>query len=120
MRQGTSRDGKEWKSQEFIFEFFRNERATVTDKAMLSILNDRIAQYDIHVGDEVRIGIGHNTEEWNGRTYNRLWVYSFERLRTAMPQQTQQVMAAPPQQAPQAPQQTIIETGEAKNDDLPF
>lgn len=77
--QGKSRDGKEWSKQEFIFEFFENPTDRYSDKVVLSVMNDRIREYDLHEGDEVTIGFGHSVREYNGRWYNDLRMYKLEK-----------------------------------------
>ena len=80
---GTSRDNKEWKKQEFIFEFFEHDTDRYSDKVVLSVMNERIEQYDLHEQDEVVIGFGHNVREYQGRYYNELRVYKLEKVKTA-------------------------------------
>ena len=53
---GTSQNNNEWKKQEFVFEYFEQQTDRYSDKVCLSIMNDRIAEYDLHENDEVLIG----------------------------------------------------------------
>ena len=59
MRKGTRSDGSEWRSQEFIVEFFETADQRWSDKVVLSAMNERIDEYDLHEGEEVM---------WDSRT----------------------------------------------------
>ena len=75
---GTNQNNKEWKKQEFVFEYFEQQTDRYSDKVCLSIMNDRIAEYDLHENDDVLIGFGHSIREYQGRYFNELrscWAY---------------------------------------------
>ena len=117
-RTGTKSDGTTWQAQEFIFEFFETPEQRWSDKVVLSIMNERIKEYNLHEGDEVKIGFSHGVNEWNGRYYPEFRIYKFEKLSSAPVQQ-------PSQPAPIAPAPQPAKTGkeasdEEKKDDLPF
>ena len=118
VQQGTSAAGNKWAKQDFIFEYFEHPTDRYTDKVLLSVMNDRIREYDIHEGDEVRIGFGHRVREYNGRYFNELSMYHFEKV-------TREGGNLPADGSLQAgvsntPQNEIkAESGE-KKDDLPF
>ena len=99
LQSGTSKNGNEWKRQDFVFEYFERETDRWSDKVLLSVMNERIDTYDLHEGDEVVIGFGHSVEEYNGRVYNSMRVYKFEKAKSAQ--------AVPPEPSPRI-------------DDLPF
>ena len=80
VQSGTSANGREWSKQEFVFEYFENPNDRFSDKVVLSALNERIKEYDLHENDEVRIGFGHRVEEYMGRMYNKIYIYSFEKV----------------------------------------
>lgn len=114
---GKRQDGSEWKRQEFIFEYFENPNDRYSDKVVLTVMNDRIAEYDLHEGETVSIGFGHNVNDWKGRFFNELRIYKFEKVgakAAVVPQQTEQAQ----------PVQTTLEMVAApdtsKNDNLPF
>lgn len=111
LRKGTRPDGTEWQSQEFIFEYFENENDRWSDKVVLSVMNERIAEYDLHVGDEVRIGFGHSIDDYQDRCYNKLRMYKFEKVKTMPATETP---ATTPQPATEQTDQT------EKDGDLPF
>lgn len=111
-QSGKSSNGNEWKRQEFVFEYFEKDSDRWSDKVVLSVLNDRIEQYDIHVGDDVKIGFGHTVTEWNGRIFNELRMYKFEKLKASEP-------ATPTTPAGEVPTPPAEEAGEAGGK-LPF
>lgn len=111
VQSGTSQRG-EWSRQDFIFEYFESPNDRYADRVLLSLMNDRINEYDLHEGDEVIIGFGHNTREYQGRYFNDVRLYHFEKVvrkdatAAAQPQPTvaqpQQAQLFPPQQPQQA------------------
>jgi hypothetical protein len=112
---GTNQQGNTWKRQEFIFEYFERPEDRYCDRVLLSIMNERIDTFDIHEGDEVRIGFGHNVREWNGKWYNEMRVYRLEKISHA-PQGEPE-----PSEAPQPASAPIIEQPKTEEeDDLPF
>jgi len=92
VQTGTSSRG-EWMKQDFIFEYFEQPSDRYADRVLLSVMNDRIKEYDLHEGDEVIIGFGHNTREYQGRYFNDVRMYHFEKVvrkdATAQPQPTE-------------------------------
>ena len=111
MRKGKRSDGSEWRSQEFIVEFFETPDQRWSDKVVLSAMNERIDEYDLHEGKEVRVGFSHGVREYQGKWYPEFHIYKFETV-AAQPQPTVKVEEpTAPAQQPQA---------EAKADDLPF
>lgn len=107
-RTGKRSDGSEWRSQEFIVEFFETPDQRWSDKVVLNAMNERIDEYDLHEGDEVRVGFSHGVKEYQGRWYPEFHIYKFEKV-AAQPQSTIKEPTAP---APAAAQE--------KKDDLPF
>ena len=140
MRQGTStRTGNEWYAQPFVFEYFENPTDRWSDKVLLSIMGERIREADLHEGDEVIVGFGPNTREWNGKYFNDVRCYKLEKVAKpadngasgapATPQQGD-LFAQAAQNAPQSTQAAQVaqqptaananaQTGE-KEDELPF
>lgn len=123
IRKGVRNDGTEWHSQEFVFEYHEHDTDRFSDKVLLSVMNDRIKEYDLHEGDEVTIGFGHNIREWQGRIFNEVRIYKFEKVKgvAVVQQQTEPTINHPEAQA--TPEPTVIsqpsdESG--KKDDLPF
>ena len=120
VQSGTSKSGSEWRKQDFVFEYFEHETDRWSDKVLLTALNDRVDAYDLHPGDEVTIGFGHSIEEYQGRCYNRVRVYKFEKTKAVLAENkpAEQPKAenvdkptAEPAKAPQS---------DEKESDLPF
>lgn len=97
-QSGTSqRDGSTWMRQDFIFEYFEQPTDRYSDRVLLSIMNDRIREYDLHEGDEVIIGFGHTTREYQGRYFNDIRLYHFEKVKNVSANgQTADPQPAPP------------------------
>lgn len=105
VQSGTSANGKEWSRQDFIFEYFENPTDRYADRVLLSVMNERIKEYDIHEGEECIIGFAHTTREYQGRVFNDVRLYHFEKVvkmeqqpSATPPQQPQQAQLFPPQQ----------------------
>jgi len=82
-QSGVNRENKEWRRLDFVFEYFEKDTDRYSDKVLLSVMNERIEQYDLHEQDEVVIGFGHNVREYQGRYYNELRVYRLEKVKSA-------------------------------------
>ena len=106
VQTGTSQRG-EWSRQDFIFEYFETPNDRYADRVLLSVMNDRIKEYDLHEGDTVICGFSHTTREYQGRYFNDVRLYHFEKVvrkdatAAAQPQPT---VAQPQQPAPQPAQ----------------
>ena len=77
---GTSaRTGNSWKSQEFVIE----THDQYPRKCVFEVFGaDRIAQFNIQVGEELRVYFDIDAREWEGhnRWFNRLRAYRVDRI----------------------------------------
>ena len=112
-QSGTSQRG-EWMKQDFIFEYFEQPTDRYADRVLLSIMNDRIREYDLHEGDEVIIGFGHNTREYQGRYFNEIRIYHFEKVK-----HVERQPAMPTAPASASPTQTVAQQT-SQVEDIPF
>lgn len=122
VQSGTSQRG-EWTKQDFIFEYFEQPTDRYADRVLLSIMNDRIKDYDLHEGDEVIIGFGHNTREYQGRYFNDVRLYHFEKVKqvgNTDAQAAQPSPAMPTAPASATPTQTVAQQPAQGEDQLPF
>lgn len=128
-RTGISqRTGNEWKSQQFIFEYFESPTDRFSDKVILDTMDTNIMN-QLQEGVNVRIGISHKVKEYKGNYYNQLGIYKFE---MAVKQaESPAAEATGTEQTADQPQQAIpgggalglpsSQTDGCKNDDdLPF
>jgi hypothetical protein len=113
IQTGTSQRG-EWTKQDFIFEYFEQPTDRYADRVLLSVMNDRIREYDLHEGDECIIGFGHNTREYQGRYFNDVRMYHFEKVK-----QVERQPAMPTAPASASPTQTVAQQP-AQVEDIPF
>ena len=133
-RSGTSeRTGNQWETQGFVFEYKEHDTDPWHDRVYLETFDTNIMG-NLVEGAIAKIGFRHSADDYNGRTYNRVKMNSFELVGKPMgggaavtQQQTQQ--ATSPQPAPQyvdggSPisqhMQQQASQGEGKDDDLPF
>ena len=116
-RSGLSSNGKEWKTQQFIFEYFENPSDRYSDKVVIETFDTEVMA-QLEENATVHIGFGHRYEEYNGKYYNRLTMYKFERL-----DHTNALKHAPSAEAPTNGDPSVVvpqPKQEEKTDDLPF
>lgn len=132
-RSGTSeRTGNKWETQGFVFEYKEHDTDPWHDRVYLETFDTNIMA-NLVEGAIAKIGFRHKTYDYNGRTYNRLQMNSFELVGKPMEAQQpaqgangQQPAPQPQgqQQAPFPPQ--VDANGNPQNqeggnaDDLPF
>ena len=121
-KSGTSARGTEWSSQTAVVE----TKEQYPKKVAFDVMGaDRIAQFNLQVGENVTVSYDIDAHEYQGRWFNAVRAWNV--VRANQPQQaTQQppvnngwqppVNAQP--QAPFPPQQQAALQG--KSDDLPF
>ena len=142
VQSGTSANGNDWSRQDFIFEYFEQPNDRYADRVLLSVMNDRIKEYDLHEGEECIIGFAHTTREYQGRCFNDIRVYHFEKVKqvgfsegagpAAKPQGTVEQQTAQPTQGQLFPPNPTLGPGyqngqtptaqptQQGNEDLPF
>lgn len=124
-RGGVSqRTGNEWKSQEFVIE----THDTYPKKCVFRVFgSDRLANFNIKVGEELLVSFDIDAHEWNGRWFNDVSAWKVERVdpNAAQASAPAPSAAAPQPYAPtsqaaaQAPFPPAPE-GDGSADDLPF
>lgn len=130
IQTGTSQQsGNQWRKQEFVVEWFVNPNDTQSQKIVLSLMNDRIEQYNLQVGDKVEVRFDLRYREYQERFYQDVYM-PYDGLKkiskvtkdtaTLQPAQVQTAQQATNSPQPQnnAPQGDENQKGGA--DDLPF
>lgn len=122
-RSGTSARGTEWSSQTAVVE----TKEQYPKKVAFDVMNDKIAQFNLQVGDYVTVSYDIDAHEYNGKWFNAVRAWNV--VRVSQQQQAYQQPPQPPvnngwqppvnaqQQAPFPPQQQAAQQG---NSDLPF
>ena len=108
---GTSRNGNEWKVQEYVIE----THDQYPRRMCFDVFgDDKIKQFNIQVGEELNVSFDIDAREWQGRLFNSIRAWKVERVSAGAP------MAPGAPVPPPAPSATPDFTpGDAK-DDLPF
>lgn len=134
-REGVSSRGTNWKSQDYVIETHEQ----YPRKCCFNIFGaDRIAQFNIQTGEELRVSFDIDAHEYQGRWFNSIRAWKVERIDPNNPQAAAQPApygaqasyqpvsgAAPaaPQPAPQVPASEApfppAQEGNSE-DDLPF
>ena len=104
-QEGTSRAGREWKKAQYILETNDQYPRTIA----FAVFNDKINEFSLLVGQDVRLGVDIESHEWNGKWFTEV---------TA-----QAILDTPTSTTQPAPTPTPAPTAEANVDvsnDLPF
>ncbi|MBQ8450871.1 MAG: DUF3127 domain-containing protein [Bacteroidaceae bacterium] len=112
-RGGVSKTGNEWKMQEYVLETHEQYPRKICFNVFGA---DKIAQFNIQVGEEMTVSFDINAREYNGRWYNDIRAWKVERGVAPAP-------AAPYEAAPQvnAPKVTAPDfSAQGEDDGLPF
>ncbi|MCD8292642.1 MAG: DUF3127 domain-containing protein [Prevotellaceae bacterium] len=110
-RSGQSKaTGNEWKSQEYVIE----ENGTYPHKMCFEVFGgDKIAQFNIHEGEELKVSFDIDARQWQNRWFNSIRAWKVERVAPETAASTAGAPVPPPQPAPAFPP-------EDSKDDLPF
>ena len=75
-RGGIAKSGNEWKTQEYVIETHEQ----YPKKVCFNVFGaDKIAQFNIQVGDEMTVSFDINAREYNGRWYNDIRAWKVDR-----------------------------------------
>lgn len=95
--EGVSKAGNAWRKQEFILS---TQSGQYERKVCITLFGDRVDQFHIAEGDEVRVGIDIESREFNGRWYTNVNGYRIDKIQ--MTDATAQPYGEAPYQAPAA------------------
>ncbi len=112
-RGGTSRNGNEWKVQEYVIETHEQ----YPRKMCFDVFGaDKIEQFNIQAGEELKVSFDIDAREWNGRWFNSIRAWKVERVSAAQADAPQ----APDMPFPPAPAAPVDFSAGDDKDDLPF
>ena len=109
-RGGIAKTGNEWKTQEYVIETHEQ----YPKKVCFNVFGaDKIAQFNIQIGDEMTVSFDINAREYNGRWYNDIRAWKVERGTATVPTDIPVI---------DAPKVSVPDFSKAANDpdDLPF
>lgn len=78
LRSGISKNGKEWKSQEFVIEIHGN----YPRKICINIFGDKIDTFNLQRGGNYHVFFDVDAKEFNGRWYNSFNAFKVELMGT--------------------------------------
>ncbi len=108
----SSRTGNEWKVQEYVIEDSSNGQ--YPRKMCFDVFGaDKIQQFNIQVGQELKVSFDIDASQWQDRWFNRIRAWKVEPATAAAPAQGAPVPPPAPAPAPD------FLAGDEK-DDLPF
>lgn len=111
LREGTSSKGA-WQSQEYVVE----THDQYPKKLVFNVFGaDKINQFAIKQGEELKVSFDIDAHEYNGRWFNNIRAWSVQRVSNVSAQPTQTMVTnSQPVQQQAVPQQ------QGQSDDLPF
>lgn len=119
-RGGISRNGNEWKVQEYVIE----THDQYPRKMVFDVFGaDKIQQFNIQAGEELNVSFDIDAREWNGRWFNSIRAWRVERVQPQANAQTPPPPPAPgipPASSAPAPSAQASFTANESTDDLPF
>lgn len=116
LREGTSSKGA-WMSQEYVVETHEQ----YPKKLVFNVFGeDKINQFAIKQGEELKVSFDIDAHEYNGRWFNNIRAWSVQRMgNTAVQQPQPSAVNNQPTQTQVNPQQTAPQQ-QGQSDDLPF
>ena len=112
-RSGVSKTGSEWKMQAYVLE----TPDQYPRKMCFDVFGaDKIAQFNIQVGEELNVYFDVDAREWNGRWFNSIRAWKVDRVSAQAPVAPDAPF--PPMNAAPAAPVDFASTDE--KDDLPF
>lgn len=92
-KQGTSKDGKAWMSQDFVIETFEQ----YPKRCVFNVFGeDKLKQFNIQQGGEYLVKFDINAREYNGRWYNDVRAWKVEPAQAGQaPAQAEPFQTAP-------------------------
>ena len=103
-RSGTSARGTEWSSQTAVVE----TKEQYPKKVAFDVMGEKIAQFNLQVGEYVTVSYDIDAHEYQGRWFNAVRAWNV--VRANQPQQATQQPQQQQQQAYQYPQQPRMAT----------
>lgn len=126
IQQGVGKNGKQWQKQVLVVQ----SEGAYPKKVAFSIMNDKIAQANIQIGNIVEAEVSIESREYNGKWYTDLNAYRVDNMSVGAPaptyQQPVQNQNVYQQSAPQGytaaqtPQPANPFGQPAQSDDMPF
>ena len=104
-RSGTSAKGTAWSSQTAVIE----TREQYPKKVAFDVMGEKIAQFNLQVGEYVTVSYDIDAHEYQGRWFNAVRAWNV--VRANQPQQATQQPLQQQQQAYQNPQQPPVNNG---------
>ncbi len=97
-RGGVSRNGNEWKTQEYVIETTQEQYPR---KMCFEVFGaDKISQFNIQAGEDLTVSFDIDAREWNGRWFNSLRAWRVVRNAAQPAQPTPEANATPFPPAP--------------------
>lgn len=117
LREGTSSKGA-WQSQEYVVETHEQ----YPKKLVFNVFGaDKINQFAIKQGEELKVSFDIDAHEYNGRWFNNIRAWAVQRVSNVSAQPTQTMVTNnQPVQQQAVPQQQTVPQQQGQSDDLPF
>ena len=114
-RGGVSKSGNEWKVQEYVIETHDQYPRRMCFDVFGT---DKIQQFNIQMGEELKVSFDIDAREWQGRWFNSIRAWKVERVNADAQQMPPMDAPFPPLNA--APAAPVDFSSSDEKDDLPF
>ena len=114
-RGGVSKSGNEWKVQEYVIETHDQYPRRMCFDVFGT---DKIQQFNIQMGEELKVSFDIDAREWQGRWFNSIRAWKVERVAADGGQMPPVAPPFPPLNA--APSAPADFSATDEKDDLPF
>jgi hypothetical protein len=113
----SARTGSPWKSQEYVLE----TQEQYPRKMVFDLFGeDKIAQFNIQIGEVLTVSFDIDAREWNGRWFNSIRAWKVERGAAVAGDPMAAAAPVPPAATPFTAPAPDASAAPAANDDLPF
>ena len=86
----SERTGSDWKAQDILVSYYENPTDRYADSVVVRIMNDKVDELALKLGDDVELGIGLSAREYNGRHYQEVRAFRINKVGAAAAQAPEQ------------------------------
>lgn len=79
----SERTGSDWKAQDIVVSYYENPTDRYADSVVVRIMNDKVDELALKLGDDVELGIGLSAREYDGRHYQEVRAFRINKVGAA-------------------------------------
>ena len=85
IKSGTSKSGKEWRSQEYVIE----TEGQYPKHVCFEVFGDKIGEFGIQLCDELNVSFDIDAHQWKDRWFNSIRAFRVNHISSTQPQRQQ-------------------------------